>query len=413
MSSFLEKFNNEDESISNGIISSDSVIEEDTSFYDRQKKHKIIKIVVLTIIIIVIIILIILSKLVKVPNFENGLSTVAVKWGSNNNINITLEEKYNNNIAEGIVISQSIKEGSRIFKGNQINIVVSKGSDPSELIEVPNLNETTIYDIKTWKEENGLNNVTIKEEYSKEVEEGKIISYEFEDISTNETNFKRSDKLTIIVSKGKQQLTMDDFTTKTKNDVNSWCSKNSVKCKIKESFSKDIDSGIVISQSIAKDSVIENNTEITFVISLGEGVTIPNYSNISSEDASLVNEKVKVKIKQVYDMKVPYGKLISQSVKAGTTKSIDNSDVTLTYSLGVPYFNSLVGTSESEIAKIFYEYNQKGVNFSYTIKYVDSEEEKGKIVWTSKANEFVTMNEKIEIQVSNGSKYKKNENVDG
>ena len=51
-----------------------------------------------------------------------------------------------------------------------------------------------------------------------------------------------------------------------------------------------------------------------------------------------------------------------------------------------------------------YKYNQKGVNFTYTIKYVDSSEEKGKIVWTSKCNEFVTLKEEIEIHVSNGSK---------
>ena len=103
-------------------------------------------------------------------------------------------------------------------------------------------------------------------------------------------------------------------------------------------------------------------------------------------------------------MNVSYGKLISQSIKSGTMVKADDNEVTLTYSLGIPYFASLNGTSESELAKIFYEYNQKGVNFTYTIKYVDSEEEKGKIVWSSKSNEFVSMKEYIEIHVSNGSK---------
>ena len=103
-------------------------------------------------------------------------------------------------------------------------------------------------------------------------------------------------------------------------------------------------------------------------------------------------------------MNVSYGKLISQSVKAGTTKKETDNEVTLTYSLGKPYFSNMNGISESEIAKTFYEYNQKGVNFTYTIKYVDSSEEKGKIVWTSKCNEFVTLKEEIEIHVSNGRK---------
>lgn len=408
-SSFLEKFNEENEEVSSGIVSSENEIEEDTTYLEKQKKQKIIKIIAVIIVAIIIVVFVVLSKLVKVPNFENGLNTIAIKWGNNNDINIVEEQKYDNNFAEGMVISQSIKKGTRIFKGNQISIVVSKGKDPSEKIEVPNLKETTIYDIKTWKEENGLNNVTIKEEYSKTVEKGKIISYEFENVATNETNFTRSDKLTIIASKGEQQLTMDDFVSKGKADVSSWCSKNNVKCKINETFSKDVDAGMVISQSISKGTKIENDSEITFVISLGEGVVIPNYFNVSSENAPDVNDKVKVKIRQIYDMKVPYGKLISQSIKAGTTKKDNESDITLTYSIGVPYFTGINGTSESEIAKIFYEYNQKGVNFTYSIKYVDSEDEKGKIVWTSKSNEFVTMKEHIEIHVSNGSKFSNKE----
>lgn len=184
--------------------------------------------------------------------------------------------------------------------------------------------------------------------------------------------------------------------------------KNGLKCKINETFSKDVEAGMVISQSTEKGAMLEKNSEISFVISLGEGVTIPNYYNISSENALEVNDKVKVKIKQIYDMKVPYGKLISQSIKAGSIKKDSDCDITLIYSIGVPYFSSIEGTNESEVAKIFYEYNQKGVKFTYNIKYVDSDEEKGKIVWTSKSNEFVTMKEHIEIHVSNGSKYQKN-----
>ena len=109
----------------------------------------------------------------------------------------------------------------------------------------------------------------------------------------------------------------------------------------------------------------------------------------------------------VYSMDASYGKLISQSVKAGTTKKETDNEVTLKYSLGQPYFASLNGTLESEIAKTFYEYNQKGANFTYTIKYVDSSEEKGTIVWTSKSNEFVSLKEEFEIHVSNGSDFQR------
>lgn len=402
MSSFLEKFNEEIKDESNGIVTETNELEEDKTYL--KKKQKIITIIVSIVIVITISLLVIFSQIVEVPNFVNGLNTIATKWGKNNDIEIIEEEQYDTKITERIVISQSIKDGSRIFKKSSIKIIVSKGKDPNEKISVPEKDSATASDIKAWKEENDLSNVTIKEEHSSEIETGKIIKYEFENIATNETNFTRSDKLTIIVSKGEKVLNMEDFTSKTQTEAEKWCQENNVNYEVKEKFSDTIENGKIISQSVENGQELTDDTTIVFEVSIGAGIKIPNYSKVSSDEAQELSDKVKLKIKNVYNMNVSYGKLISQSVKAGTTKKETDNEVTLTYSLGKPYFSNMNGISESEIAKTFYEYNQKGVNFTYTIKYVDSSEEKGKIVWTSKCNEFVTLKEEIEIHVSNGSK---------
>lgn len=411
MSSFLEKFNEETEDDSSGIITEKNELEEDKSYLKKRKKRRIIAIIILIISLIAITTVIILSRIVEVPNFINGLSTIATKWGKNNDIEINIEQKYDSKILENIVISQDIKDGTKIFKKSKIKIVVSKGKDPNEKIAVPDINSSSASDIKSWKESNELDNVTITEEYSNDVETGKVIKYEFENIATNESNFTRNDKLTIIVSKGKKVLNMEDFTSKTREEAEKWCKENNVNYKIKEKFNDTIESGKVISQSVEKNSQISDDTIVTFEISIGAGIVIPNYSKVSSEEAQEINDKIKVKIKNIYSMKVDYGKLISQSVKAGTAKKETDNEITLTYSLGKPYFASMDGTSESEIAKTFYEYNQKGANFTYSIKYVDSNEEKGKIVWTSKCNEFVSLKEEIEIHVSNGIKEKTEKNT--
>ena len=404
MSSFLEKFNEEIKDESNGIVTETNELEEDKTYLKKKKKQKIITIIVSIVIVITISLLVIFSQILEVPNFVNGLNTIATKWGKNNDIEIIEEEQYDTKITERIVISQSIKDGSRIFKKSSIKIIVSKGKDPNEKISVPEKDSATASDIKAWKEENDLSNVTIKEEHSSEIETGKIIKYEFENIATNETNFTRSDKLTIIVSKGEKVLNMEDFTSKTQTEAEKWCQENNVNYEVKEKFSDTIENGKIISQSVENGQELTDDTTIVFEVSIGAGIKIPNYSKVSSDEAQELSDKVKLKIKNVYNMNVSYGKLISQSVKAGTTKKETDNEVTLTYSLGKPYFSNMNGISESEIAKTFYEYNQKGVNFTYTIKYVDSSEEKGKIVWTSKCNEFVTLKEEIEIHVSNGSK---------
>lgn len=404
MSSFLEKFNEEIKDESNGIVTETNELEEDKTYLKKKKKQKIITIIVSIVIVITISLLVIFSQIVEVPNFVNGLNTIATKWGKNNDVEIIEEEQYDTKITERIVISQSIKDGTKIFKKSSIKIIVSKGKDPNEKILVPEKDSATASDIKTWKEENDLSNVTIKEEHSSEIETGKIIKYEFENIATNETNFTRSDKLTIIVSKGAKVLNMEDFTSKTQTEAEKWCQENNVNYEVKEKFSDTIENGKIISQSVENGQELTDDTTIVFEVSIGAGIKIPNYSKVSSDEAQELSDKVKLKIKNVYNMNVSYGKLISQSVKAGTTKKETDNEVTLTYSLGKPYFSNMNGISESEIAKTFYEYNQKGVNFTYTIKYVDSSEEKGKIVWTSKCNEFITLKEEIEIHVSNGSK---------
>ncbi len=404
MSSFLEKFNEEIKDESNGIVTETNELEEDKTYLKKKKKQKIITIIVSIVIVITISLLVIFSQIVEVPNFVNGLNTIATKWGKNNDVEIIEEEQYDTKITERIVISQSIKDGTKIFKKSSIKIIVSKGKDPNEKILVPEKDSATASDIKAWKEENDLSNVTIKEEHSSEIETGKIIKYEFENIATNETNFTRSDKLTIIVSKGAKVLNMEDFTSKTQTEAEKWCQENNVNYEVKEKFSDTIENGKIISQSVENGQELTDDTTIVFEVSIGAGIKIPNYSKVSSDEAQELSDKVKLKIKNVYNMNVSYGKLISQSVKAGTTKKETDNEVTLTYSLGKPYFSNMNGISESEIAKTFYEYNQKGVNFTYTIKYVDSSEEKGKIVWTSKCNEFITLKEEIEIHVSNGSK---------
>lgn len=410
-SNFLEGFTEEE--TSKGIGSLETEIEEDTSYLEKQKKKKKIFIITGIIVLVIIILFYIFSQIVKVPEFVNNLSSIATKWGKENGVTIKENYVFDSNVLEGVVINQSIKQGKRIFKNKEIVITISKGADPNEVIVVPDLKTSTASQIKEWKESNNLKYVTIKEISSNTVPKGNIISYEFESVMTNENNFTRSDKLTIVVSKGEDSILMEDFASASKDEVLSWCDKKEMECEFTEKFNKIVESNMIISQSVEAGTLLTKGAEITFVVSSGESITVPNYSNVSSNEATEYNNQVKVKIKNVYSMKVGYGKLISQSIKAGTQISSKDNEITLTYSLGIPYFKSLLGESESELAKIFYEYNQKGVNFTYEVKYVDSDSEKGNIIWSSKSNEFVTMKEHIEIHVSNGSLYNSSSNEEG
>lgn len=64
--------------------------------------------------------------------------------------------EYNDKVAKGKVISQSIKAGSKVEPGTSIKIVVSNGKKPDEKVKVPNLGNKTYQEAKSLLESYGL-----------------------------------------------------------------------------------------------------------------------------------------------------------------------------------------------------------------------------------------------------------------
>lgn len=400
MSSFLENFNDD-----KGIKTLEYDVDIDKSYKKKKKNRLVIEVILILLVLVSVILLIINFSKVKVPNFNNKLYSVASSWASKSQISIIKNEVFSDKYEEGYIIKQNISSGTKINKKDSIEITVSKGPNPEEVIKFPDLNKMIGSDIKSWIDDNKLINTTLIEQNSEVIEKGKIISYSFKSSLVSETNFKRNDELNIIISKGNiiydKDIEVINFINKTKDDAIKWCSEKNIVCIFNEVLSDSYENLKIVSQSIKVAQIISKEDKITFDVSVGKGIIVPNYFDVTSENASSINNKFDIKIKYVYNMSYSYGKLISQSVKAGTKKIETDNKIELVYSLGKPYFSSLVGTSVSEVAKIFYDYNSKGVNFTYEIIYVNSDKDKGSIVETSKSNEFVTMNENIIIKVSN------------
>ena len=107
-------------------------------------------------------------------------------------LKVIVEEKYDDTMDEGKVISQSLDEGTMVSVGMSITIVVSSGS---ETVRVPNV-------INLPKEDamNQLSdfNVSVLEEYSDTVQKGLVISQSLDVDSI----YNRGSTILITVSKG-------------------------------------------------------------------------------------------------------------------------------------------------------------------------------------------------------------------
>ena len=181
-------------------------------------------------------------------------------------------------------------------------------------------------------EDNSLKLVKSKEEYSDTIKKGDIIS---QDVKAG-TILKKGDKINVVISKG-ALVTVPDVKNKKKKKAEKLITENKLNMAVADKkWSDTIKKGNVISQDIAAGEKIEEGNTISVIISKGiEQVKVPNVEGKTLEEAkkALKNAKLKADSTSTYSDSVAEGKVIDQSIKAGTTVD-KNKTVTVTISLG-------------------------------------------------------------------------------
>lgn len=104
--------------------------------------------------------------------------------------------EYNDSVAKGKVVSQSIKAGKKVEPGTSIKIVVSNGKKPEEKVKVPNLGNKTYQEAKSLLESYGLVAANGGEEESDEAI-GKVSRW-----SSAGKTVKKGTTITIWISSG-------------------------------------------------------------------------------------------------------------------------------------------------------------------------------------------------------------------
>lgn len=345
---------------------------------------------------------------VEMKEFVGTSIAEARTWGLANNITIEEDKVFSIEYDENMIIEQSVEASGKLQKGSVLKLTVSKGPDPDEIIEIPDLESMTLNDVNEWRRSLRLDGVTVREEYDDEIEEGHFIKKEFAR-NVDEEAYRRRDGLLIYMSKGvevfEKNISVPNFKDKSKTEVENWAKENEIDLTIEERASSTVEIDHVISQSIEADEKIAKHDEMTVVVSLGKSITVPNFSHYTSEDASNIAQELNTLVQQRYSPTVPFGRLISQSEPAGKELIVDENMpvITLVYSLGRPFMESLIGDSVQVVAERFHNFTSRGANITYTINYVDSYKPKGEIVDMSKHSDFLAMTDHVNISVSKGN----------
>ncbi|WP_429974998.1 PASTA domain-containing protein [Enterococcus sp. DIV0840c] len=428
MSDFLSKFDkkNEDSAIK-GVSETDKFsnktrkkmnhreneepLETDPFFKKKKRKKYIFRLLITLSLIAVSVLLFFQFAYIRIGNFVDKDISDVRKWATEHNLAIDVTPSYDK-APVNQVLSQQEKAGSRVRKKSMLHVTISQGPNPEEKLDLPDFMKISREEAVKWIEENQAVNLTIVDEYHDEIKEQEPIRIEFTNKEVTKENYLRKDVGRIFFSKGKEvfekNIDVPDFRGKALSEVETWVKANEIELEVKKEASDTIEEGKIINQSLSSEEKIAKREKFQVTLSLGKGVTVPNFSEVLPDNADSVAEGLSVRKRMQLTRNMPYGQLISQSIPAGTIlTSEDEQAVDVVYSAGQPYIRDyrLGEYLEGDLQKLFFEeFRSKGANINYQVRYVNSSEPYGTIVGMSKFNQFLALEDTITFDISLGNK---------
>jgi beta-lactam-binding protein with PASTA domain len=328
-------------------------------------------------------------------------------WAREKGINLQVEKEYSDEVEAGKIISQSVTKGTRIKKGEFMQVLVSLGHDLSVTLPLPDLMSMTKEEIEAWAAENFMAKVRITAEHSLDVPVGGVIRYEIND-DTVVDEVSRNTPIYVIVSKGPEDeegltVTIPNFKEMALADSYLFADENGILLIVEEEYDDYVPQGSIISQSIKAEEKVAKGTEITLLVSKGKMITIPDFSGYSKERATAVagGLGIPITIRERYSS-APADTFISQSIKGGSEYN-EGDILELVYSIdNKVVLSSFVGQTRDAMEAWAKELNDQGASISIKVTNTKSNSPKGTILYQDKSNTVVGIKTTINITVSQG-----------
>lgn len=220
------------------------------------------------------------SKKVEVPNFIGKEKKDVEAWALENKIaskQLAYNYSFDENSEEDTVLSQSLEANSVLKKNDVLTIGLSSGPDPDLTVAFPDFTGQEQQKVETWFQDNHFTDVA----YAFMPDE-KIAKNIFLKASVKAgDSVKRSDALTVTFSFGSKNaeaaVTVPDFSTYSQKNIQAWGVTNRVTVQFSFEGSEKIAKGKVISQSVKAGTTVKAGSKITVAISSGRLVSVSNF----------------------------------------------------------------------------------------------------------------------------------------
>ena len=174
----------------------------------------------------------------------------------------TSEFQYDDNVAEGNVISTTPAANSKAAKDTQVKMIVSKGAQKKTVPDVRGKSEA---DARSEIQAAGLTVGSTSTQHDDSVAKGNVISQSV----TPGKKVSAGTAVNLVLSSGSDKVSIQNFAGKDEEELLSWASQNGLNAsKQKDEYSSNYEEGTIISMSPASGSVSKGST-ITYVLSRG------------------------------------------------------------------------------------------------------------------------------------------------
>lgn len=346
----------------------------------------------------------ILNQKVQVTNMVGWSVTDAQSWASNNELTLVATSEYSLE-TEDTIISQSIEAGENVSKKSTINIVVSLGADPDELIVIPDFDETwTKASILSWLKEEQISDYTFTTQLTNTGDSNYFVEYS---LDVDKDSFKRSDSISFVVTSNTSSspVTVVDFSNYSKDQIDEWAEDNNIKISYIYEYSSSIQEDKVIDQSVEAEEEIDQNSTIKITLSLGESVKIVDFSSYNQTDAKAwaTENGINLTIETQYNNSVMKGVAIYQDLVKNSIVA-KNTKLKIIYSLGSSLtLGSYVNKPLTELVSYIDSQNTLNASLKLNVTYQYSNSVSiNQIISHSPVNTNLSIGETIDVIVSLG-----------
>lgn len=349
----------------------------------------------------------VMFNIIKMPTIkvmenlvDKSLSS-AVKWTTDNKIDLEQIYEYSDVVSEYHVIYQNVKPGTKLKNVKKLILTISEGPNPSKEIIIPSMIGWESEDVLKYIEDNHLTN--IKVEFVKSSSKANTLIEQ-----SKSGNVRRNEEIKFVFSYGEErdfsEVKLSDLTNKSKYEAMFYLAKNGIKYEFVYDFSDSIKKDNVISQSVEPGTMIsltgENVVTVKVTISKGPKIIVPDLKAMSVEEVTswIIKNKLKVEFKDAYDENIAENKIISASHNKGDAVS-EGTVITITISNGklrMPSFKSL-----SEFREWATKYN---INYDEQHEFSDSIAIGEVIRYSYKKGDTIKNNDTIIVTISDGKK---------